>query len=97
MNVRRTLMRPKGRRRDALRWQDMPATRYPIRIGARSLGLVRILFGATPETAWADVDEHGLRTQFGRFHFATGLENIASWRIEEIGRASCRERVYSSV
>lgn len=75
-------MRPKGRRRDALRWQDMPATRYPIRIGARSLGLVRILFGATPETAWADVDEHGLRTQFGRFHFATGLENIASWRIE---------------
>ena len=60
----------------------MTTTRYPIRIGARSMAFVRILFGATPETAWAEVDAAGLRARFGRFHFETPLANIATWRIE---------------
>ena len=60
----------------------MVARRFPIRIGARSRGLVRVLFGATPETAWAEVDADGLKARFGRFHLETPLENIATWRIE---------------
>lgn len=60
----------------------MPIQRFPIRIGARSRGFVRILFGATPETAWAEVDADGLKAQFGRFRFDTPLDNIASWWIE---------------
>lgn len=46
------------------------------------MALVRILFGATPETAWAEIDAEGLRARFGRFHFETQLVNIATWRIE---------------
>ena len=60
----------------------MATQRFPIRIGARSRGLVRILFGATPETAWAEIDGDGLRARFGRFRLETPLENIATWRIE---------------
>lgn len=60
----------------------MTAKRFPIRIGSRSATLVRLAFGATPETAWAEVDEAGLRARFGRFRFETPLGNIASWRIE---------------
>jgi len=60
----------------------MNTVRYPIRIGARSRGLVRLLFGATPETAWAEVDGDGLRARFGRFHMEIPLENIGTWRIE---------------
>ena len=60
----------------------MVARRFPIRIGARSRGFVRALFGATPETAWAEVDAEGLKARFGRFHLETPLENIATWRIE---------------
>lgn len=56
--------------------------RFPIRIGARSRGLVRLLFGATPESAWAEVDDDGFRARFGRFGFGTSLDNLASWRIE---------------
>ncbi len=60
----------------------MTAKRFPIRIGARSAALLRLAFGATTDTAWAEVDESGLRTRFGRFRFETPLANIASWRIE---------------
>ncbi|MES2210174.1 MAG: hypothetical protein V4515_08315 [Chloroflexota bacterium] len=60
----------------------MAASRFPIRIGARSRGIVRLLFGATPDSAWADVGPASLRAQFGRFAFDTPLENVASWRIE---------------
>ena len=56
--------------------------RFPIRIGARSRGLVWLLFGANPESAWAEVDAHGFQARFGRFQFGARLENIASWRIE---------------
>jgi hypothetical protein len=60
----------------------MTARRFPIRIGARSRGLVRLLFGATPETAWAEVGDDGFRARFGRFHFEADRENIGRWRIE---------------
>ena len=60
----------------------MSTRRFPIRIGARSRGLVRVLFGATPETAWAEVDERGFRARFGRSSFATELANLERWRIE---------------
>ena len=60
----------------------MNTIRFPIRIGPRSLGLVRILFGATPATAWVEADEGGLRARFGRFHLETPVANIAAWRIE---------------
>ena len=56
--------------------------RFPIRIGMRSRALMRILFGATPESAWAEVDADGFRARFGRFRFETELQNLASWRIE---------------
>ena len=60
----------------------MTTTRHPIRIGARSRALVRLFFGATPKTAWAEVDGDGLRARFGRFHLEAPLANIATWRIE---------------
>lgn len=60
----------------------MATQRFQIRIGAKSAGLVRLLFGATPETAWAEVDEDGLRAQFGRASFSTELANLERWRIE---------------
>ena len=56
--------------------------RFPIRIGVRSRVLVRVLFGATPDTAWAEVGQDGFRTRFGRFAFATELSNLDHWRIE---------------
>jgi hypothetical protein len=60
----------------------MAAQRFPIRIGARSRALVRVVFGATPETAWAEIDDRVVRARFGRFSFETPLANIARWRIE---------------
>lgn len=60
----------------------MTAERFPIRVGARSRGLVRVLFGATPETAWAELTETELVARFGRFEFRTELANIERWRIE---------------
>jgi hypothetical protein len=54
--------------------------RFPIRIGRRSRPVVR-LFGATPETAWAELDGD-LEIRFGRFRFRTPVSNLARWRIE---------------
>jgi hypothetical protein len=56
--------------------------RFPIRIGRRSATLVRMAFGATPETAWAEIGEAGFGARFGRFSVTTPLANVASWRIE---------------
>src|SRR5512140_1840419 len=56
--------------------------RYPIRIGSRSRLLLRVAFGVTPERAWAEVDEAGIRVRFGRFEFAQPLSAITRWRIE---------------
>jgi hypothetical protein len=51
----------------------MAEQRFPIRIGARSAGLLRVLFGVTAETAWAAVDDEVVSARFGRFSFATPL------------------------
>jgi hypothetical protein len=58
----------------------MDATRFPIRIGRRSRGIVR-LFGATPATAYADVGDD-LEIRFGRFRIRTPIANVARYRIE---------------
>lgn len=60
------------------------ATRFPIRIGARSRWVVR-LWTARPETSFVEIDEGPagtLAVGFGRFRFRTPIGNIATWRIE---------------
>ena len=56
--------------------------RYPIRIGRRSAGLLRIVFGVTPEQAWAQVGEDDMVARFGRFELRVAMTNISRWRIE---------------
>ena len=60
----------------------MADQRFPIRIGARSRGLLRVLFGVTPDTAWAEVDDDAVSARFGRFSFSTPIANVARYRIE---------------
>jgi len=60
----------------------MAEQRFPIRIGARSAGLLRLVFGVTPETAWAAIDDDTVSARFGRFAFSTRLDNVARYRIE---------------
>jgi hypothetical protein len=60
----------------------MAEGRYPMRIGSRSALLLRILFGVTPDTAWAAVDDGTVSARFGRFSFSTPLANVERWRIE---------------
>jgi hypothetical protein len=60
----------------------MATSRFPIRIGARSRLLLRILFGVEPENAWVDVDDTTVNARFGRFGVSTPLANVVSWRIE---------------
>jgi hypothetical protein len=43
---------------------------------------VILLWGARPQTAWAEIDDDELRARFGPFRIRTPLDNIASWRIE---------------
>jgi hypothetical protein len=54
--------------------------RFPIRIGRRSRWVVR-LFGATPDTAFADVGDD-LEVRFGWFGIRTPVANIAGYRVE---------------
>ena len=58
----------------------MARLRFPIRIGRRSRGFVR-LWTARPETSYVDVNDE-LDVRFGRFRLRTPIANIASWRIE---------------
>jgi hypothetical protein len=60
----------------------MSVERFPIRIGRRSRWLVRLLFGARPESAWAEIGDGRLAIRFGRAAFGTELANARSWRIE---------------
>lgn len=55
--------------------------RFPIRVGQRSRPVI-LLWGARPETAWAEIDDDELRARFGPFRIRTPLANIDSWRIE---------------
>ncbi len=54
--------------------------RYPIRIGRRSAGYLR-LWGVRPERSWVELDDEVV-VRFGRFEFKTPIANVASWRIE---------------
>jgi hypothetical protein len=55
--------------------------RYPIEIGPRSRGLLRLLFRVTPETAYVDLGDE-LEARFGFGHLRTPAANVGSWRIE---------------
>ena len=62
----------------------MSSDRFEIRLGARSLPLLR-LWGVKPGLAYAelgDMPDGKLQARFGRVRFATPLSNLASWRIE---------------
>lgn len=59
----------------------MPPISFPIRVGRRSRGVLR-LFGVkagSPPVVRLDSD---LEVEFGRFRFRTPVANIVSWRIE---------------
>jgi hypothetical protein len=57
-------------------------TRYPIRIGTRSRLLLRIAFGVTPETAYAEIGDDVVDVRFGRFALGAPISNVTRWRIE---------------
>lgn len=56
--------------------------RYPIRIGHRSAPLLRLVFGATADSAWAAVGDGFMTARFGRFEFRVPVAKITRWRIE---------------
>ena len=58
-----------------------PARRFPIRLGARSRTLLRIVFGVTEDSAYVDVGDE-LDAHFGYGRLTTPLSNIVRWRIE---------------
>jgi hypothetical protein len=65
----------------------MTATRYPIRLGARSMPLLRLFGVRSQGDAWAELrpgadGAEELVARFGRFSFQTPVANIARWRIE---------------
>jgi hypothetical protein len=60
----------------------MTATRYPIRIGRRSALLLRVIFGATRDRAWATVAGGAVAARFGRWEIQVPVAEIVRWRIE---------------
>ena len=65
----------------------MSTIRYPIRLGARSMPLLRLFGVRGQDDAWAELrpDAAGveeLAARFGRFSFRTPVANIARYRIE---------------
>ncbi len=68
----------------------MAEQRFPMPIGPRSALVLRVLFGATPETAWAAIDDDAVSARFGRFSFSTPLANVERYRIEGPGAGSRR-------
>ncbi len=55
--------------------------RFPIRLGARSRPLLRLLFGVTEENAYVELG-HELDARFGWFRLRAPLANVKSWRTE---------------
>jgi hypothetical protein len=63
----------------------MPPERFPIRVGPRSRGLLRVLFGVKPTLAWLQLGEPpdgDVVVSFGRWPFSTTIGNVATWRLE---------------
>jgi len=58
------------------------ATRYPIRIGRRSRLFLRLAFGVTPDSAFAEIGDGVVRVRFGRFEFVAPIATVSRWRIE---------------
>jgi hypothetical protein len=58
-----------------------PARRFPIRLGARSRTLLRVVFGVTQDSAYVDLGGE-LDARFGYGRLKTPLSNIVGWRIE---------------
>jgi len=59
----------------------MAAMSFPIRVGRRSKGVLR-LFGVKGDRPPVVRIGDDLEVDFGRFHFRTPVTNIVSWRIE---------------
>ena len=59
----------------------MAVRRFPIRVGRRSRGFLRLLFGVRDDNAYVDLDGE-LDARFGRSRVQTPIANLASWRIE---------------
>jgi hypothetical protein len=62
----------------------MPLQRFPIRVGRRSLALLR-LWGVRPGLAYVEIGDQPdseLQARFGRVRFETQVANIARWQIE---------------
>jgi len=57
-------------------------TRFPIRIGSKSVPLLRVVFGVTPDRAWASVGDATITVRFGRFEFTAPIASVTRWRIE---------------
>ncbi|HEX5826779.1 MAG TPA: hypothetical protein VFY23_04605 [Candidatus Limnocylindrales bacterium] len=60
----------------------MATIRFPIRIGRRSRGLLRVAFGVTDDSAWAEIRDAAVAVRFGRFDFVVPLAGVSRWRIE---------------
>ncbi|HEY7132892.1 MAG TPA: hypothetical protein VH440_11605 [Candidatus Limnocylindrales bacterium] len=63
----------------------MATERFPIRVGDRSRGLLRVLFGVKPDQAWllvGDGPDGEVSVSFGRWPFSTTLGNVSGWRLE---------------
>jgi hypothetical protein len=58
-----------------------PTQHFPIRIGARSRPMLRLLFGVSDDNAYVTLGDE-LDAHFGWFRLRTPLSNVGSWRIE---------------
>jgi hypothetical protein len=58
----------------------MPGVRFPIRIGRRSRGYLRV-WTVREESAYVELNGD-LDVHFGRWRIRTPVANLASWRIE---------------
>ena len=59
----------------------MPPVSFPIRVGRRSRGVLR-LFGVKADSPPVVRLDGDLEVEFGRFRFRTPVANIVSWQIE---------------
>jgi hypothetical protein len=78
--------RPEGRslasvRERAYRW-SMPAQRFPMRLGRRSLLFLRLFGVRGVENAYAEIDGDDIVARFGWAHLRFPIANIERWRIE---------------
>ena len=55
---------------------------YPIRVGARSRGFLRVVFGVRPGRDQVELDDATVLVRFGRFALPVPIEDIVRWRIE---------------